>query len=41
MRDIEDTQRIVGHPDSPATKLYDRRGQNVLLEDTERIRYQW
>jgi hypothetical protein len=25
--------------DSRTTKLYDRRGQKVLLEDMERIRY--
>ena len=28
-----------GHADSRTTKLYDRRGQKVLLEDMERIRY--
>jgi hypothetical protein len=27
------------HADSRTTKLYDRRGQKVLLEDMERIRY--
>ena len=32
-------QRIAGHADSRTTKLYDRRGQKVLLEDMERIRY--
>ena len=32
-------QRIAGHADSRITKLYDRRGQKVLLEDMERIRY--
>jgi hypothetical protein len=32
-------QRIAGHVDSRTTKLYDRRGQKVLLEDMERIRY--
>jgi integrase/recombinase XerD len=31
--------RIAGHADSRTTKLYDRRGQKVLLEDMERIRY--
>jgi len=30
---------IAGHADSRTTKLYDRRGQKVLLEDMERIRY--
>jgi hypothetical protein len=30
---------IAGHADSRTTKLYDRRGQKVLLEDVERIRY--
>jgi len=30
---------ISGHADSRTTKLYDRRGQKVLLEDMERIRY--
>jgi hypothetical protein len=28
-----------GHADSRTTKLYDRRGQKVLLEDMQRIRY--
>jgi hypothetical protein len=32
-------QRIAGHADSQITKLYDRRGQKVRLEDMERIRY--
>jgi len=36
---LETAQRIAGHADSRTTKLYDRRGQNVLLEDMERIRY--
>jgi integrase len=36
---LEAAQRIAGHADSPTTKLYDRRGQKVLLEDMERIRY--
>ena len=36
---LEATQRIAGHADSRTTKLYDRRGQKVLLEDMERIRY--
>jgi integrase len=35
----ETAQRIAGHADSRTTKLYDRRGQKVLLEDMERIRY--
>ena len=29
-------QPIAGHADSRMTKLYARRGQNVLLEDKER-----
>jgi hypothetical protein len=33
-------QRLAGHADSRTTKLYDRRGQKVLLEDMERIRYE-
>jgi hypothetical protein len=32
-------KQIAGHADSRTTKLYDRRGQKVLLEDMERIRY--
>ena len=36
---LETAQRIAGHADSRTTKLYDRRGQKVLLEDMERIRY--
>jgi integrase/recombinase XerD len=28
---------IAGHADSRTTKLYDRRGQKVLLEDTDSI----
>ena len=36
---LEAAQRIAGHADSRTTKLYDRRGQKVLLEDMERIRY--
>jgi len=35
----EAAQRIAGLADSRTTKLYDRRGQKVLLEDMERIRY--
>src|SRR5438132_12837787 len=38
-RTLEAAQRIAGHADSRTTKLYDRRGQKVLLEDMERIRY--
>ena len=30
---LEAAQRIAGHADSRTTKLYDRRGQKVLLED--------
>jgi site-specific recombinase XerD len=36
---LEAAQQIAGHADSRTTKLYDRRGQKVLLEDMERIRY--
>jgi hypothetical protein len=36
---LEAAQRIAGHADSRTTKLYDRRGQKVLLEDMEGIRY--
>jgi site-specific recombinase XerD len=36
---LEVAQRIAGHADSRTTKLYDRRGQKVMLEDMERIRY--
>jgi integrase/recombinase XerD len=36
---LKTAQRIAGHADSRTTKLYDRRGQKVLLEDMERIRY--
>jgi integrase len=36
---LEAAQRIAGHADRRTTKLYDRRGQKVLLEDMERIRY--
>jgi hypothetical protein len=36
---LEVAQRIAGHADSRTTKLYDRRGQKVLLEDMERIRH--
>ena len=32
-------QRIAGHVDRRTTKPYDGRGQKVLLEDKERIRY--
>jgi integrase/recombinase XerD len=33
---LEAAQRIAGHAESRTTKLYDRRGQKVLLEDMER-----
>jgi site-specific recombinase XerC len=33
---LEAAQRIAGHADSRTTKLYDRRGQKVLLEGMER-----
>jgi site-specific recombinase XerD len=36
---LEVAQRIAGHADSRTTKLYDRRGPKVLVEDMERIRY--
>jgi len=34
---LEMAQRIAGHADSRTTKLYDRRGQKVLVKDMERI----
>ena len=37
LRGGETAQRIAGHADSRITKLYDRHGQEVLLEDMERI----
>jgi integrase/recombinase XerD len=36
---LEAAQRIAGHVDSRTRKLYHRRGQKVLLQDMERIRY--
>jgi integrase/recombinase XerD len=36
---LEAAQRIAGHADSRTTKLYDRRGQKILVEDMERVRY--
>jgi hypothetical protein len=36
---LEVAQRIAGHADSRTAKVYDRRGQKVLLEDMERICY--
>jgi hypothetical protein len=36
---LEAAQRIASHADSRTTKLYNRCGQRVLLEDMERIRY--
>ena len=36
---LEAAQRIAGHADCRTTKLYDRRGQKVLVEDMERIHY--
>jgi len=36
---LEVAQRIGGHADSRTTKLYDRRAQQVLVEDMERVRY--
>jgi hypothetical protein len=36
---LEPAQRIASHADSRTTKLYDRHGQKVLLENMERIRY--
>jgi hypothetical protein len=33
---VEPTQVLAGHANSQTTKLYDRRGQKVLLEDMER-----
>jgi integrase len=36
---LEAAQHMADHADSRTTKLYDRRGQKVLREDVERIRY--
>ena len=36
---LEVAQRIARHADTQTTKLCDRRGPRVLLEDIERIRY--
>ena len=36
---LEVAQRIAGHADSRTTKLYDRRAEQLLVEDMERIRY--
>ncbi len=36
---LEVAQRSADHADSRTTKLFDRRGQKVLLEDMQRIRY--
>jgi hypothetical protein len=33
---LEAAQRVPGYADSRTTKLYDRRGQKVLLEEMER-----
>ena len=38
---LEAAQRIASHADSRTTKLYDRRGQRVLLQDMERIRHDY
>jgi hypothetical protein len=39
MGHLKPLSEIAGHADSRTTKLYDCRGQKVLLEDMERIRY--
>jgi hypothetical protein len=36
---LEVARRIASHADGRTTKLYDRGGQKVLLEDMERMRY--
>jgi integrase/recombinase XerD len=36
---LEVAQDMADHADSRTTKLYDRRGQRILREDVERIRY--
>lgn len=36
---LEAAQRFAGHADSRTIKLYDRRGQKVLVEDMEMVRY--
>ena len=35
-RTVKRTRVLAGHANSQTTKLYDRRGQKVLLEDMER-----
>lgn len=37
---MEAAQRTAGHADRRTTKLYGRRGQKVLFEAMERVRYQ-
>jgi hypothetical protein len=37
--DREAAQHMAVHADNRIIKLYDPRGQNVLREDVERIRY--
>jgi hypothetical protein len=39
MSSLEVGQQTAGHADSRTIKLYDRRAQQVLIEDMERIRY--
>jgi hypothetical protein len=39
LRSVAPKTPISGHADSRTTKLYDRRGQKVLVEDIERVRY--
>lgn len=34
-----DAQRMAGHSDPRTTKLYDRRGDHVSLDDVERISF--
>jgi len=36
---LENAQAIAGHADVKSTKLYDRRGQKITLDEIERIRF--
>ena len=36
---VEAAQRMAGHADPRTTKLYDRRGDKISLDDVERISF--
>jgi integrase len=36
---LDAAQRMAGHADPRTTKLYDRRGDQVTLDDVERISF--